>query len=413
MKRRSFLKSFAAAPAVCLLRPPSAAAALPKAKITRVRVYKPPRLNELFNQSDMLVTVETDIGITGVGEGGSKDTLEQCAGSLIGKDPFRIEAIWQEMYLAWFYPPGREKQHAMGALDLALWDIKGKALGAPIYQLLGGPAREYCECYNTGNVRLPASPGGAQPTLKDRVQATLDAGYKMYRVGAADTPAGGVFNTRERLNALARDAREIRAALPPNGEWGVDFHQRFELAEALRGCKLIEEYNPFLVEDPVREEHFEQDLPKLRQQTMVPIAAGEEWGWRWDFNRIVQNHDIDYNRCTLPNVGGITEMIRVMGLCETHAVGIIPHFTGPVATAALVHCMSTYPGTVVFEYNYGERPINYLPDFLTFKAGKLYTNDRPGLGVTLDTKPLTQIGEVTQPGRRNLYLRPDGSLTHW
>jgi L-alanine-DL-glutamate epimerase-like enolase superfamily enzyme len=413
MKRRSFLKSFAAAPAVCLLRPQSAAAALPKAKITRVRVYKPPRLNELFNQSDMLVTVETDIGITGVGEGGAKDTLEQCAGSLIGKDPFRIEAIWQEMYLAWFYPPGREKQHAMGALDLALWDIKGKALGVPIYQLLGGPAREYCECYNTGNVRPPASAGGARPTLKDRVQATLDAGYKMYRVGAADTPAGGVFNTRERLNALARDAREIRAALPPNGEWGVDFHQRFELADALRGCKLIEEYNPFLVEDPVREEHFEQDLPKLRQQTVVPIAAGEEWGWRWDFNRIVQNHDIDYNRCTLPNVGGITEMIRVMALCETHAVGIIPHFTGPVATAALVHCMSTYPGTVVFEYNYGERPINYLPDFLTFKAGKLYTNDRPGLGVTLDTKPLTQIGEVTQPGRRNLYLRPDGSLTHW
>jgi L-alanine-DL-glutamate epimerase-like enolase superfamily enzyme len=106
-------------------------------------------------------------------------------------------------------------------------------------------------------------------------------------------------------------------------------------------------------------------------------------------------------------------MIRVMGLCETHAVGIIPHFTGPVATAALVHCMSTYPGTVVFEYNYGERPINYLPEFLTFKGGKLYPNDRPGLGVTLDTKPLTQIGEVTQPGRRNLYLRPDGSLTHW
>src|SRR5262245_8947297 len=120
MNRRAFLKSLAAAPAAVLSRPQRADAALPPAKITRVRIYKPPTLNELFNQSNMVVTVETDIGITGVGEGGSKDTLEQCAGSLIGRNPFRIEALWQEMYISWFYPPGREKIHALGALDLAL-----------------------------------------------------------------------------------------------------------------------------------------------------------------------------------------------------------------------------------------------------------------------------------------------------
>ena len=147
--------------------------------------------------------------------------------------------------------------------------------------------------------------------------------------------------------------------------------------------------------------------------TTCPIAAGEEWGQRWDFNRLVENHDIDYNRATLPNVGGITEMIKVMAMCGTHAVGIVPHFTGPVATAALVHCLSTFPGPVIFEYNYGERPIDYLPEFLTFKAGKLYTNDRPGLGVTLDMKPLKMIGEVTTPISRQIYTRPDGSLTHW
>ena len=90
----------------------------------------------------MVVTVETDIGITGIGEGGAKDTLEQCAGTLIGKNPFHIEAIWQEMYIAWFYPPGREKAHALGALDLALWDIKGKALGVPVHELLGGSAAQ-------------------------------------------------------------------------------------------------------------------------------------------------------------------------------------------------------------------------------------------------------------------------------
>src|SRR5256885_1444753 len=153
MKRRKFLGALAMAPALGLLRPTRAAAELPKAKITRVRIHRPPDLNPLFNQSNMVVTVETDIGITGIGDGGSKDTLEQCAGTLIGKNPFRTEAIWQEAYIAWFYPPGREKIHALGALDLALWDIKGKALKLPAHQLLGGSVRNYCECYATGGGR--------------------------------------------------------------------------------------------------------------------------------------------------------------------------------------------------------------------------------------------------------------------
>src|SRR5688572_23192499 len=165
MNRRSFLKSLAVAPAATLTQPRIAEAALPKAKITRVRIYEPPNVNRLFNQSTMICTVETDIGITGIGEGGSKDTLEQCAGTLIGKDPFRIEAIWQEMFIAWFYPPGREKTHAMGAMDLALWDIKGKALKMPVHELLGGTVRNYCECYGTTTV-VPSAPGKPVP-LRD------------------------------------------------------------------------------------------------------------------------------------------------------------------------------------------------------------------------------------------------------
>src|SRR6266700_3648131 len=182
MNRRTFLKSLAVAPAAALLRPSPAHAALPAAKITRVRIYKPPALNELFNQSNMIVTVETDIGITGIGEGGSKDTLEQCAGTLIGKNPFRTEAIWQEMYIAWFYPPGREKIHALGALDLALWDIKGKALKLPVHELLGGTARDYCECYATAGARPPGVAPDARLSLKERARATMEAGYRAFRM---------------------------------------------------------------------------------------------------------------------------------------------------------------------------------------------------------------------------------------
>jgi galactonate dehydratase len=415
MDRRSFLAALTAASAFGLVRPRPAEAALPKAKITRVRIYRPPNLNPLFNQSNMVVTVETDIGITGVGEGGSKDTLEQCAGTLIGKNPFKIEAIWQEMYIAWFYPPGREKTHAVGAMDLALWDIKGKALGLPVHELLGGTARDYCECYATGGAPRPAgTPAGAPPlSLKERAKATMEAGYRAFRMGAGDVPIGEVYDTRTAVRRIEQDCRDVRDAIGPGGNWCIDLHQRFDFNDAIRVCKVMEPFDPFFVEDPVRDEHALQDIPKLRTMTTVPLTHGEEWGLRWDFNRLVESHDIDFIRATLPNVGGITEMMKVAAMCETHAIGIIPHFTGPIATAALVNSMSTFSGPVMLEYNYGGRPIDYLPECLDFKNGKAYTNDRPGLGATLDLKLLTLIGEVTEPGRRNVYKRPDGSLTHW
>jgi L-alanine-DL-glutamate epimerase-like enolase superfamily enzyme len=410
MNRRTFLRALAAAPALGLWDPFEAAADLPKAKITRVRIFRPPNLNPLFNQSNMVVTVETDIGITGIGEGGAKDTLEQVAGTLIGKNPFRIEAIWQEAYIAWFYPPGREKTHALGALDLALWDIKGKALKLPVHELLGGSARDYCECYATGGAPQPA---GTKLPLKERARATMEAGYRAFRMGPAERPIGDVYDTRAIVREIAQNCRDVREGVGPDGNWCIDLHQRFDLNDALRVCKVMEEYDPFFVEDPVRDEHALQDIPKLRQMTRVPLTHGEEWGLKWDFNRLVENHDVDFIRSTLPNVGGITEMMKAAAICETHAVGIIPHFTGPIATAGLVNCLSTFSGPVLMEYNYAGRPIDYLPECLDFKNGKAYTNQRPGLGVTAEMKLLTQIAEVTEPGRRNVYKRPDGSLTHW
>jgi galactonate dehydratase len=392
---------------MALSRTPKAEAALPPVKITRVRIYQPPNLNQLFNQSNMLCTIETDAGITGIGEGGAKDTLEQCAGSLIGKNPFQIETLWQTMYMEWFYPPGREKIHALGALDLALWDIKGKALKLPIHQILNGSVRNYMDCYPTGGVG-----GGPGMSTKDRAAATIAAGYRVYRTGGVGGP-GEEFDVHQVVRQTAKMCQEIRDGVGDQGNWSIDLHQRYDYPDALRLCRLMEPYDPFLVEDPTRTEQFLDDIPKLRQMTTCPIAAGEEWGQRWDFNKLVENHDLDYVRATLPNVGGITEMLKIEAICETHAVGIVPHFTGPIATAALANCLAPYPAPVLFEYNYGERPIDYLPECLDFKKGKLYTNDRPGLGVTVDFKLVKQIGEVTTPIKRQIFKRPDGSLTHW
>ena len=412
MDRRHFLQSLCKTSALAVGLANSASAVLPKMKITRVRAYLPPNPNPLFNQSDVVVTIETDAGLTGIGEGGSKQMLEQCAGRLIGRDPQYIERLWQDMSRSFFYPAGREKEDAIGALDLALWDLKGKVLQLPIHQILGGAVRNYCECYNTAG-SIP----GVQPgmSIRERAQLTIAAGYRAFRMGAADTPANTTFNTHEKLNQLYEECVQAREGVGKNGDWAVDFHQRFDLTEAVRGCELIQNLAPYFVEDPVRTEAFLEDIPLLRRKVSVPIAAGEEWGNRWDFNKLVENHDIDYVRATLPNVGGITEMVKIAAICETHFTGIIPHFTGPIATAALVNTLSTFSGPVLMEYNFQGRTLPHLPVCLDFKNGKLYPNERPGLGVELDMKQLTQIAEITQPvtARAQTYFRPDGSITNW
>jgi galactonate dehydratase len=413
MQRRSFLTSLALTTAGAgVVLPRRAHAATPKMKITRVQIWSPPAPNPLFNQSDLVVKVETDAGITGIGEGGSRDTLEQCAGRLIGEDPQHIERLWQDMYRAYFYPPGREKMHALGALDLALWDIKGKTLNQPVHAILGGMARNYCECYNTAGMVPGIQPG---MSLKERAQLTIAAGYRAFRMGAADAPANTTFNTHERVNQLALDCAQVREGVGKNGDWCIDFHQRFDLSDAIRGCELIRDFAPYFVEDPVRTEAFGEDLPILRRKVSVPLAAGEEWGNRWDFNKLIENHDLDYIRTTLPNVGGITEMKKIAALCETHFVGIIPHFTGPISTIALVHTLGTFSGPVLMEYNFGGRTIAHLPEALDFRAGKLYPSDRPGLGVDVDWTKLKMTAEFTQriTNRAQTYFRPDGSITNW
>ena len=139
MQRRFFLQSvgLGGAAALAATSKARATAAPPPMKITRVRFYHNPKSPAHFNQSFHIVTVETDQGITGIGEGGSRDTISQCAAMIIGEDPFRIDHLWQMMFRGYFYPAGREKLDALGAIDLALWDLKGKALGVPVYELLG------------------------------------------------------------------------------------------------------------------------------------------------------------------------------------------------------------------------------------------------------------------------------------
>ena len=404
MKRRKFLALSAGLAA-------SALAALPKAKITRIRCYKSPgdaarrqsKVPPLFNQSTNVVVVETDAGLTGIGEGGAKDTLEQCAAALIGRDPFRIEDNWQTVFRGYFYPAGREKLHALGAIDMALWDLKAKALGVPLYQLIGGAAREHIECYATG---FPS-----KGTLGQTARACVETGYRALRIGPADGNPWDRFETTRRTYEMCR---EVREGAGKDGGWAVDFHTRFDFPDAVRLAKQIEPLAPYFVEDLVRSENPEI-YKVLRGQTSVPIAVGEQFGAKWDVNMLIENHLIDYARVTVPNAGGITEFIKIMALCETHNVGLIPHFTGPISEAALVHLCGAFSGPALMEMlPRATGGVSYLPQCFDFRNGKLWLNDRPGLGVTFDEKQLPLLTEVTEAAQPTpIYRRPDGSITNW
>ena len=374
-------------------------------KITRVRFYEAPS-RSMVNQSAHVVTIETDKGITGIGEGGTAFLVEQLGGLLIGKNPLHIEKLWNIMYRGHFYPPGREKIHALGALDLALWDIKGKVLGVPIHMLIGGQARDYVECYST-SFKHEGSPG-------EKAKACIDHGFRAYRVSVADPRQGDTFNTNQAIRDTHKMCNEIRKSIGPVADWCIDFHTRLDFNDAIRLSTLIEDLEPYFVEDLVRSE-YPGMYRQLRAQVKIPIAVGEQFGDRWDFNELIENDLIDYSRASLPNVGGITEYLKIAALCETHYIGQIPHFTGPIATAALVHTSVVYSGPVLMEMLGNKKPdLKHLPESYDLEGGKMYPNDRPGLGVILDTKPLKLIGEATEYKEGvTQYFREDGSFTNW
>src|SRR5688572_5085913 len=202
------------------------ASRLSPTKITKIRVFFPPNWDrngpQAFPQSNMVVLVDTEAGITGVGQGGSPDTVRNVARSVIGRNAFDTEMIWQAAFMDGFYSPGKERLHAMGAIDLALWDIKGKALGVPLYQLFGGKAREHIELYATSGLPQGVVPPAeaAAMGLKERAAATMAAGYRVYRVdggilpttgrpaGGATAPEltlrGGVFDSRARIPQIIK-----------------------------------------------------------------------------------------------------------------------------------------------------------------------------------------------------------------
>src|SRR5215207_3269708 len=271
-----------------------AASRLSPTKVTKIRVFFPPNWDrngaQALPQSNMVVLVDTEAGITGVGQGGSPDTVRNVARSVIGKNAFDTEMIWQAPFMDGFYSPGKERLHALGAIDLALWAIKGKALNVPLYQLFGGKAREHIELYATSGLPQGVVPPGeaAAMGLKDRAAATMAAGYRVFRVDSGILPStgraggpvvggggggggrgagaagqtqtsvpprapgagrgGSIFDTRSRIPQIIQAVEQIRDGVGADGNWMIDLHQKFDFHEAVEVCRRMEPYRPFCVE---------------------------------------------------------------------------------------------------------------------------------------------------------------------
>lgn len=413
MQRRAFLHTLLAGAGGVTCGGRLAHAALPKMKITRVRYYYPgkqvragvPNLTATSN----VICIDTDAGITGIGEGGTKDTVEHCASALIGQDPSRIETHWQNMFRGAFYPTGKEKMHALGGLDIALWDIKGKALGVPVYELLGGRTRDFCECYTIFPVKT---------TIRDAARECMEAGFRAFRVEVfgAGLPEGRTssrgstgWNSHTAVLATFKACQEAREGVGESGDWLLDCHGKLDPVDSVALANMVEPLRPFWVEDILRNGR-ESLYRNVRSMTRVPIAAGD--GGKFEINELVEQQLVDYLRVHIPNCGGITEYMKIANMCETHLAGLGPESTGPIATAAEVHVAAATTVPVLLQ-NSGPRTAPYLPQCVDFRQGKTYVNERPGIGVEFNPEQATLITEVTQPGNLEGMFRTDGSYTNW
>ena len=296
-----------------------------------------------------VLKVETDSGHHGWGESGVsvlkprarravKGAVDHFREFLIGKDPRRIGALWQEMYRGQYFEGGRVLTAAISAIDIALHDLVAKSLGVPVYQLLGGAQRDYVPCFVTSG-----APMG--PDAVDDAVRYVDQGWPAVRFvpGHPDTGEEALFEPRESIAHTAEWLVEARKKVGPAPVLGIDYHHRLSVAEAASFCQMMPLGTLDFLEEPIRDETPDA-YKALRAMTGVPFAIGEELSSKWAFLPYVEQGITNFARVDICNVGGFTEAMKVAGWCEAHYVDLMPHNPlGPISTAANVHLAAAVP----------------------------------------------------------------------
>ncbi len=321
---------------------------------------------------------------------------------LIGRDAHRIEDVWQYLYKGAYWRRGPVTMAAIAAVDTALWDIKGKLAGMPVYQLLGGAARDACMVYAHAN----------GTTIEDTIavaKAEQAKGYKAIRLqcgvpglastygvakhGAryepadADLPSESVWSTEKYLRVVPELFKAAREAMGWDVHLLHDIHHRLTPIEAGRLGKALEPYNLFWIEDPTPAENQEA-FKLIRHHTTTPIAVGEVFNSIWDAKDLIQNQLIDYIRATVVHAGGITHLRRIAALADLYQVRTGCHGAtdlSPVAMAAALHFGLSVPNFGVQEHMpHTDETDAVFPHAYSFEDGMMHPGDAPGLGVDID-----------------------------
>ena len=381
-------------------------------KITSLELYKvAPRW--LF-----LETV-TDEGICGWGEPvieGRADTVEaavkELSTYLIGKDPFEIEDTFQTLYRGGFYRGGPVLSSAISGIEQTLWDIKGKALNLPVYELLGGKVRDQIQVY--------CWIGGDRPD--DTAAAAKEKAAQGYRaVKMNGTAELDYIDSWSKVEAAVNRVASIRDALGKEFGIAVDFHGRVHQAMARVLMKELEPYHLMFIEEPVLIENIEA-FAELRRHTTTPIATGERNFTRWGFKDILTRGVADIIQPDLCHAGGIFEVRKIAAMAECFDVAVAPHCPlGPIALAASLQLDWCTPNSVIQEqslgihYNQGVDLLDYLADRSVFeyRNGNVYRNTLPGLGITVNEDVVRAAAAKGHTWKNPVWRTADGVVAEW
>lgn len=364
--------------------------------------------------------IETDEGVSGWGEPvveGRAHTVEtavhELADYLVGQDPLRIEDHWQAMYRGAFYRGGPILMSAIAGVDQALWDIKGRAYGQPVHQLLGGPCRD--------RIRVYSWIGGDRPS--EVASAAVDAvarGFNAVKMNGAEEMQ--IVDSHAKIDSVVETVATVRAAVGRDVGIGIDFHGRVHRAMAKMLIRELEQFRPMFIEEPLLSEHVDS-LGEVVKGSAVPIALGERLYSRWDFKAVLESRVVDIIQPDLSHAGGITECRKIAAMAEAYDVALAPHCPlGPIALAACLQVDAVSHNAFIQEqslgihYNAGGQDLlDYLNDrdVFDYADGMVAIPQGPGLGVEINEDVVKAAAETGHRWRNPLWRHEDGSVAEW
>jgi galactonate dehydratase len=368
-----------------------------KFRITKLETFKvKPRW--------LFLKIHTDQGIVGLGEPvveGRADTVatavKEIEPYLVGKDPRRVIHHWQAIYRHAFYRGGPILTSALSGVEQALWDIKGKALGVPVYELLGGPTRHSVRVY-------------AHASSMEAVKKAKEKGFTAFKTGVLNATQSGVIASPKFIGAAVEQFARLRETAGDDADIGIDFHGAISPQNAALLIKELEPYQPFFIEEPVNCQHVDA-MATLAGKTHIPIATGERIFTKWGFREILEKGAASILQPDLCHAGGIFECRLIAGMAEAYYASIAPHNPlGPISLACGIQLSASIPNFLCQEQvSLGD---GYLVEPFRVVEGHIPIPGGPGLGIELDEEALAdKLGHDWKSPET--YLESDGSVVDW